>query len=1087
MKNHVTALLFLLHIILMPCLIHAQGGTWTWVHGPAGTNVAPVFGTKGVPGVNNNPPALYEAATWADKQGYFWIYGGLDSSGNEHSDLWKYDPNADTWTWINGQGLTDNIPVYGTMGVPSVSGNPGARAWGVTTWTDAHNNLWLFGGTLQAGAYGDLWKYDITADEWTWMSGSNIIGSAGVYGTQGIAASGNMPGSRWECTSSWVDDAGNLWLFGGLLQAGGVMNDLWTYNISTNLWTWINGSQTIGSPGSYGAMGVAAGTNQPPSRMSYTNWKDMAGNFYIFGGATSNEDTYSDVWKYDPVHNLWTWVAGENYTGTTGRYGSYCTTNGATGPASRFENRTAQITGCSGSAAFSFGGFNNNNAATLNDLWMFDMQHDQWTWVSGTNTLNDAGNYGAKGVPAAGNRPPSRAGQSMWMQNNGTLWLFGGWGPLGGSLGSAYLSDMWKFTPDLSCVTIPLTGGINAVLQQNLICNGDSALLTITGASGIHISPSGSVHLIDTAHAWLVPGTTTTYLITGNSLCRNNDTAYITLNVTLPGVLNYFLSDTQLCAGTQARLNLLGQNATTITPLTGVVMLDSLHYLFQPVVTTTYTLNGASAVCGGSNSAQFTIHVTPHNPVNITLSDTVNCAGTYDTVTVSGLSDITITNAFHYQVDSTHIIIGDNYYYNGPVIINGTTSCGGLYTDTVNMVTVYPGQINYTLSNTDICRHDTALLTLYGVNNAYIYPDIALNWLDPEHVQLFPSATTSYTVYGGNHCSGSDSANFTVTVIQPGTVTYSYQSNNSCQSEEGFVYLYIYGLYNVQVAPAPFSLNQVDTDETEAGFYITGPTTVTVTGQSICGGNDTTARIQISTGINITVNVAEDNCAGDSSGAAQVTANGGGGIYYYLWSNGGYSAGISGLTPGTYTVTVTDAYLCSATGSVSVGPAMVVLTNTDSATCGLSNGAAQISVSGGTKPYTYAWKPAVSYSAAATGLNAGAYQVTITDSAGCEYLDTFSVNSNCDNRLVIPNAFTPNGDGKNDVFKPLFIDAPDRYSMHIYNRWGQLVFETTEATTGWDGKFKGAPQPTGTFIYYIQYTYTGQKTQGLRGALELVR
>ena len=90
-------------------------------------------------------------------------------------------------------------------------------------------------------------------------------------------------------------------------------------------------------------------------------------------------------------------------------------------------------------------------------------------------------------------------------------------------------------------------------------------------------------------------------------------------------------------------------------------------------------------------------------------------------------------------------------------------------------------------------------------------------------------------------------------------------------------------------------------------------------------------------------------------------------------------------------------------------------------------------------------------------------------------------------RFVVPNAFTPNGDGKNDFFKPVFIDAPVKYTIHIYDRWGAMVYESSDVNAGWDGTFKGKPQPSGTFIYYIQYNYTGQKTQGLEGAFQLLR
>jgi hypothetical protein len=118
-----------------------------------------------------------------------------------------------------------------------------------------------------------------TANEWTWMGGSNTLpqggGLPGVYGTPGVAAAGNTPGSR-QSAATWTDSQGNLWLFGG----GGIdsnshygfLNDLWKLSTSSVQWTWVGGSSAIpsgtptsgpspGQPGMYGTPGVfAAGT-----------------------------------------------------------------------------------------------------------------------------------------------------------------------------------------------------------------------------------------------------------------------------------------------------------------------------------------------------------------------------------------------------------------------------------------------------------------------------------------------------------------------------------------------------------------------------------------------------------------------------------------------------------------------------------------------------------------------------------------------------------------------------------------------------------------------------------------------------------
>ena len=122
----------------------------------------------------------------------------------------------------------------------------------------------MFGGfgydkNGQLGLLNDLWKF--TGGNWVFVSapvpGSDTINKNGVYGTQGTRAAGNTPGSR-QTAATWKDASGNLWLFGGegndaTGTANGVLNDLWEYDITSNQWTWVTGSNAANQDGNYGA------------------------------------------------------------------------------------------------------------------------------------------------------------------------------------------------------------------------------------------------------------------------------------------------------------------------------------------------------------------------------------------------------------------------------------------------------------------------------------------------------------------------------------------------------------------------------------------------------------------------------------------------------------------------------------------------------------------------------------------------------------------------------------------------------------------------------------------------------------------
>jgi gliding motility-associated-like protein len=78
------------------------------------------------------------------------------------------------------------------------------------------------------------------------------------------------------------------------------------------------------------------------------------------------------------------------------------------------------------------------------------------------------------------------------------------------------------------------------------------------------------------------------------------------------------------------------------------------------------------------------------------------------------------------------------------------------------------------------------------------------------------------------------------------------------------------------------------------------------------------------------------------------------------------------------------------------------------------------------------------------------------------------VNKLCPNILFVPTAFSPNGDGLNDFFKPIGYDVAD-LRMNVYNRWGELLFETNDIDAGWDGSYKATACEVGTYVWWVSY------------------
>jgi len=353
-----------------------------------------------------------------------------------------------TWTWVSG-GMFRNEPgTYGTKGVAAPQNAPGGRGSAVS-WLDSSGKLWLFGGSgYDADSFttlNDLWKYDSTSNQWTWVSGSNRFGGQyGIYGTKGISDAANVPGGRQQAVS-WSDSSGKLWLFGGLGVDGeghwGYLNDLWRFDTASNEWTWISGSNIFWQAGTYGTKGLASPENVPGSRDGAISWIDSRGKLLLFGGygvdSTGESGGLNDLWKFDPMTLEWTWVSGSDIRGQKPVYG----TKGLASPENDPGVRGLVASWIDSSDnLWLFGG------GEMNDLWKFDSSTLEWTWASGSNIPGQFGNYGVKGQAAPENIPGSRGSLVSWIDSGGNLWLFGGIGRYPPA-GFGVLNDLWKFNP----------------------------------------------------------------------------------------------------------------------------------------------------------------------------------------------------------------------------------------------------------------------------------------------------------------------------------------------------------------------------------------------------------------------------------------------------------------------------------------------------------------------------------------------------------------------------------------------------------------------------------------------------------------
>lgn len=246
-------------------------------------------------------------------------------------------------------------------------------------------------------------------------------------------------------------------------------------------------------------------------------------------------------------------------------------------------------------------------------------------------------------------------------------------------------------------------------------------------------------------------------------------------------------------------------------------------------------------------------------------------------------------------------------------------------------------------------------------------------------------------------------------------------------------------------------------------------------------------------------------CFGESNGSIQINPSGGNPPYYYRWANGATTPSLNNTVAGTYELTITDADNCALDTVFYITEPnemniSIYLSTLESDTLDIGGSAAlSVAYSANTSTPSFKWSPATGLSCTdcenpvASPLQTTVYIVVMIDTNDCRVVDSVTIYVQDEHSIYVPNAFTPNGDGNNDVFNA-FTTYYLSYRMSIFNRWGEKLFETTVAGdninnnySGWNGTYKGALQSPGVYVYDITVTYLDGKTIHKYGSVALIR
>ncbi len=204
----------------------------------------------------------------------------------------------------------------------------------------------------------------------------------------------------------------------------------------------------------------------------------------------------------------------------------------------------------------------------------------------------------------------------------------------------------------------------------------------------------------------------------------------------------------------------------------------------------------------------------------------------------------------------------------------------------------------------------------------------------------------------------------------------------------------------------------------------------------------------------------------------------------YLWSDNTTGATNTLMTEGKHwvqiqnkcaTVSDTIEYSISANPIVNLGP--------DTTLCGNF----KVILDAGNPGMNYIWEPYGETTQVIEATEQRVYKVTVYNEHGCEGSDEFEIDGGCVSHYYIPTGFSPNDDGTNDVFRPSLINYED-FTMKIYTRWGELIYETNDPIKGWDGTYQGEIVQNGVYLYQLRFKTTEDlQYQNMEGLVNVIR
>lgn len=635
--------------------------------------------------------------------------------------------------------------------------------------------------------------------------------------------------------------------------------------------------------------------------------------------------------------------------------------------------------------------------------------------------------------------------------------------------------------------TMVITPSSSTLCMNNY--NGSSNTISInatgattyswTGISGITTSGTTGSNITATAVPASAYGTAS---VIGTIGTCTSVTSFTVVNIPNPVIA---VTSSSMCYGTSATLTASGASNYAWSPISSLNPSTGSMVIGTPTTTTIYSVIGTSLNCN-STTETGSIVVVANPTVFITSGSPTICAGSSLGLTANGAVSYTWSPSNTLDNSNTANVIATPLSTTNYILIGSANTCTGI---AMKQVVVIPlPTLQAVCENSVFCEGGRTSINANGATSYSWTPTYGIDNPSANNITVNPSISTVYTLLGNN---GICTATLQVPVVVVPSPNLNLSTPNQKICDGTNTTIFASGAQNYNWVP-------------NTNINLTTPNTAVVsplatTNYSVTGYNSSgtvmcsvTKEIEITVVPQVTATVGSSVaiCAGD---AVKLNA-GGGNMFLWTPSEGLNNVGIaqpnaSPLISTVYSVQVSHDGNCGSTATVlvKINPKAEVNAGED-----LVFNLDELMYINAIGTGTLTWlsgEGVYCASCPSTQImpkNSSCYVVQSINSYGCKAKDEVCVEVTKDHNIYIPNIFTPNFDGINDVFL-VYGTGLTKLEMTIFDRWGEKLFFSNDQLKGWDGTYKGKESKQDVYTYLINYTSLDGKKHTKTGHVSLLK